>query len=283
MVQHSGNILVCVDGSDYTEPSLQHACWLGERVGAAALVVRHISDVGQYQVPFVNELGAGIGLQPCNGLFGEIHRQEQERLEGLSKRVELELKNSVFADRYRFVVERGRPLDVFTTSPTEYTHVVFGKRGESFSYDQNHLGSNLGKFLKNVSVPCLLSSRAFSDISTIGLVFDSGCEWKSAVDYFLNAKGFHSLTFHLIHFWEEDAIPEEMRTVMDRFKSLGIKHTLKSMLEKKESAVIDFVQKENCDLLALGAKSMSSLHWISSTVAKSIVKQCRIPIVVCRD
>jgi nucleotide-binding universal stress UspA family protein len=281
-VEKFGNILVCVDGSDYMEPSIQHACWLGERVDADELVVAHISDTGQYQVPFVNELGAGIGLQPCNGLFGEIHKQEQDRLDDLSKRVKIAFQDSAFAERYRFGVWSGRPIDVLSSPKVAYSHVVFGKRGDSFSDRKDHLGANIGKFLKAVSVPCMLSSRAFKDITDVAIVCAPDSAWQSVIKFFLHHSGLHSLNLHILHSWE-DSMPQAMKDAISELASLRIAHTLTIMEKNIEKSVVEYVNGNSCNLLALGAsKKTGFFDGNPVPVAKSIVKRCRVPIVICR-
>ena len=281
-LQSFGNILVCVDGSDYVEPTIQHACWLAKRVDADELLVAHISDTGQYQVPFVNEMGAGIGLQPCNGLFGEIHKQEQERLEQLSGRIKAAFEDTDYAERYQFGIWSGRPIDVLSYPKMSYSHVVFGKRGDSFSDRKDHLGANIWKFLKTVAHPCMLSSRAFKDISDVAIVCTADSDWQSVMKFFLQYPGLHSLRFHLLHDWK-DAMPEAMKEKINEFASLRVSYSVTTLGKKVENSVIDYVNSEQCGLLAMGAFHRTGfLGGKAAPIAPSIVKDCRVPIMICR-
>ena len=281
-MQSFGNILVCVDGSDYVEPTIQHACWLAKRVDAEELIVAHISDTGQYQVPFVNEMGAGIGLQPSNGLFGEIHKQEQERLEALSGRIKAAFENTDYAERYRFGIWSGRPLDVLSSPKVSYSHVIFGKRGDSFNNRKDRLGANLGKFLKTVTMPCMLSSRAFQDISNVAIVCTADSEWQSVMKFFLQYPGLHSLNFHVLHSWT-DGMPDSLKEKINELASLRVSYTVATLGKKMERSVIDYVNDKGCGLLAMGAFHRTGFFGgKAEPIAPSIVKGCRIPIMICR-
>ena len=272
---------MCVDGSDYMEPTIQHACWLGQRVDADELIVAHISDTGQYQVPFVNELGAGIGLQPCNGLFGEIHKQEQERLEELSTRVRTVLQDTVYSDRYQFGIWNGRPIDVLSSPKVTYSHVVFGKRGDSFSDRKDHLGANIEKYLKAVTVPCMLSSRAYHTISDIAILCTSDSEWHSVMRFFLQYPGLHSLNFHLLYSWK-DSMPSGMKEAVNELASLRVAYTSIDLGKDFEKPLTDYIDREKCGLLATGAFHKKGLFGKGPPISPSIVKQCRTPIMICR-
>ena len=278
----ASNILVCVDGSDYTEPSLLHAAWLGEQVGASRLIVSHIADVGKYLVPFVNELGAGIGLQPCNGLFSEIHKQEQDLLGALEARIAKTLESANWANRYEFVVERGRPPEALQSSGASYSHVVFGKRGESFSYDQEHLGSNLGKFLKHAAVPCLLSSRKYEEIRKVALVCTQTQEWESVVRFAEQATWMGQPQIQLIHSFQGE-LPKPLEQLQSKLKASGVRCDLCELQIGDDSSIIDRVCALEANLLVIGAHCESHfMHWLATPLGKTIIKSCRIPILVCR-
>jgi len=277
-----GNILVCVDGSDYTEPSLLHASWLGTHVDADKLIVTHIADVTKYQVPFVNELGAGIGLQPCNGLFSEIHKQEQELLEDLKIRVSKCMNETPWCDRYDFVVERGRPAEVLHASRVPYAYVVLGKRGESFSYDQVQLGSNLSHFLKHSSVPCLLSSRSFQPITKVALVLAEDCEWESVIKWAQNSVKLDGLEFHVIHSWKTNRCSlESLQSSIPASKAGFFMHEIKNC---EDSSIINKVCDVFADLMIIGAHRGSHFFdWMSTPLGKTVIRDCKIPILVTRN
>ena len=279
-----GSILVCVDGSDYTEPSLLHATWLADRVGASKIIVSHIADVGKYQLPIVNELGAGVGLQPCNGLFSEIHKQEQDLLEDLSRRVGKVLGETNWKNNYEFVVERGRPAEAL--HPDEgyhrYSHVVFGKRGESFSADRENLGSNLGKFLKESPVSCLLSSRGFQPINEIALVLVPSQEWRSVIEVVKSYQFSPTVRIKLLHGFGNN-LPAEVEGLISSIKSNSCGIELLPVTEDRDDEIAKSVCSYGVDMLVVGAhRERHFFQWLSSPVGKSIIKDCRIPILVCR-
>lgn len=280
---NAANILVCVDGSDYTEPSLKHAVWLGDRVGAQRLIVTHIADVAKYQVPVVNELGAGIGLQPCNGLFSEIHKQEQDLLDELERRVKQVLQETPWRDRYDFVVGRGRPSEALNPSGVGYSHVVFGKRGDSFSYDQEHLGANLGRFLRHARTPCLLSSRRCEPIRKVACVLADDQEWRHVLDVFQGDLDPNGLQVHLMHTFE-DEVPSEIEASVPGLQRAGAEVLIEKLQGSKDERVIEAVKRIRADLLVIGASRGGHLfHWVGTPLGKSIIRDCRIPILLCQS
>ena len=278
-------ILVCVDGSDYTEPSLHHAAWLADRMGVQNLLVSHIADVSKYQVSFVNDLGAGIGLQPCNGLFSEIHKQEQDLLDELQERVKVSLMEVEWHGEFEFVVQRGRPAEALHLNQAcrRFAAVVMGKRGDSFSSDKDQLGANLGKLLREVSVPCLMSSRQFFPIRDIALVMLAEQEWQAAVSFFseypLILKG---LRVHLLHSFG-DKFPVELEALKGQLVRNGVEFNVTSLDDPQDAVVAQRVQQTGAEMMVIGAhREASVLQWFTTPVAKAIIKACRIPILLCR-
>jgi nucleotide-binding universal stress UspA family protein len=271
------SLLVCVDGSNYTDPTLQYASWLGERVGIESIVVSHISDICHYQVPFVNEMGAGIGLQPCNGLFGEIHRQEQEKVEALKVHVDEIMQDGPFAERYHLVVEQGRPSELLDELHAGYKYVVFGKRGESFAEDRDHLGSNLDRFLKASEVPCLLASRAYQPIDAVGIIAYPGLEWAQMLDFVQTASSKPFKKILLIHAHGE--LSDSLAQASSVLKEGADEVELKGLDTDKDLLVAEAVNGSGMDLIMTGSRHSSGLfHWISTPVAKEILKRCRVPL-----
>lgn len=279
----SHNILVCVDGSDYTEPSLLHAAWLGERVGADRLIITHIADVSKYQVPVVNELGAGIGLQPCNGLFSEIHKQEQELLDVLERRIADTLRDTPWQNRYDFVVARGRPAEALHPSGIGYSHVVFGKRGDSFSNDQDHLGANLGRFLRQAQVPCLISSRQWTSIRKVACVLTPDQEWQCVIGLLHGVLDLKALQVHLMHAFEGDS-PAALTACIPSLQESGAEVLTTALPDADDGTIVKAVQRVQADLLVIGASSGGHFfHWLGSPLGRSIIRDCRIPILLCRN
>ena len=275
-------LLVCVDGSDYTEPSLEHAMWLADRVDSQRLVVSHIADIAKYQVPFVNEMGAGIGLQPCNQLFTEIHKQEQNQIKALEERVNLLLSGSNWVDRYQFVVQRGRPTEVLNSTKVNYTHVVFGKRGDSFEYNPDHLGSNLARFLKQAKVPCLLSSRKFEPIRKVAVICSQNQNWQSVAALLSDTFDPKNLEFSFFEYFRRES-PETLLQLKNKLTKAAVAVQSQEIRDADDETIIESIRSCDADLLVIGAHRESHfMQWMFSPIANTVLQSCRIPTLLCQ-
>ncbi len=204
-------------------------------------------------------------------------------LESLEQRVAQELNAAGWHGKYELVIERGRPEEALAATGGNYSHVVFGKRGESFSYEQQHLGSNLGKFLKHSAVPCMLSSRKYQAIEKVVMVFADDHDWESVVHFAESLNNLASLQFHLIHTFSK-SVPKELSTLFESLFTLDDRTQIHELNDSREHIIIEKVREIDADLLVVGANQESHLfQWLASPLGKSVIKECRIPIILSRD
>jgi nucleotide-binding universal stress UspA family protein len=82
-------LLVCTDGSSYSEVCCEYAAWLAARHGSAVDVL-YVTDLRQYEMPMMADLSGSIGAQPYQNLVGqlqEIENLKRESVEQVARKV----------------------------------------------------------------------------------------------------------------------------------------------------------------------------------------------------
>ena len=61
------NLLICTDGSNYSQQCCLYGAWLAKQMGANVELL-YVSDLRQFEVPAVADLSGSLGIQPYEGM-----------------------------------------------------------------------------------------------------------------------------------------------------------------------------------------------------------------------
>ena len=71
-------ILLCTDGSAYSEVCCRYAAWLAKRSNAAVEVF-YLTDIRQFEIPFVADLSGSLGVQPYRDMITQLQSMEKQK------------------------------------------------------------------------------------------------------------------------------------------------------------------------------------------------------------
>lgn len=278
-------ILVCTDGSQYSQVACQYAAWLA-KMENASITALYVTDLRLFEVPAVADLSGSLGIQPFEGMIAQLQEVETVKAKFIEEQAVAIFQQEGVAEQAEFKHETGLLVDTVKDMAESVDLVVLGKRGENANFASEHLGSMLERVVRAVEIPCFVNNREFSEIKSIAIAYDGGDSCRKAIDYLVSQKGFHQMHVHVLSCVEghdEELASQRLSEVESRFKAAGIEGTYQVLNGVVETAITEYVQDSAINLLILGAYGHSRIRelLIGSTTTE-LLRSCHVPVLCFR-
>ncbi len=282
-------ILLCADGSAYAESCCRYAAWFAQRSGATIDAV-YVSNIWDYELPFVADLGGSLGASPYQGMIEQLQEIEKHKAEMIRDAVQHVMRQLKLEDRCFFHHQTGLLvdcLDDFEQGDDPVNLVIIGKRGENAGQAHGHLGGNMERVARSSKKPCFVANREFREIKRILLAYDDSPSCQKALQALADSNVFNDLVVDVVSVgqghgdgtaakWLEKA---EAALHGNKFRQLDFQ----LLTGEVEGSIAEHVKKTGADLLVMGAYGHSRIRQllIGSTTS-DLVRQCLIPVLLFR-
>ena len=278
-------VLACIDGSKYAESCCQHASWAAERLGAAIELV-YVTDLRQFEVPFIADLSGSLGLQPYQSIMGELQSLEEKKAEILLKQAFETIRKTGFSGEIVKTHKTGFLVDCLGDLEESADVVVIGKRGENANFATEHLGSTMERVVRAASKPCLVASRSFKEIGKVLVAYQNVKSCQAAIDFLLSAPLLKNAEVHLVSVSRTDsesAILGELEAAESQLVEAGYSPVCQMLHGVVAQAISEYAQEMDIDLLAMGAYGHSRIrHLIIGSSTTELLRDCRLPTLLFR-
>jgi nucleotide-binding universal stress UspA family protein len=278
-------LLICTDGSNYSEEACRYGAWLAQQTGAEVNVL-YVTDIRQFEVPAVADLSGSLGIQPYEGMITQLQEMEEHKAKFVEEQSMKVFETQDLAKRTTFSHETGLLTDVIDGYAKEADLIILGKRGENANFATEHLGSMLERVIRAASKPCLVTSRAFKPIDSVAIAYDGGESCKQALRFMADNELFRALNTHVITAVEghnEDAAAAHLAEAEGIMNAAGLYPTCQLLTGEVETAIAEYVKKAKVDLLIAGAYGHSRIRelLIGSTTTE-LLRRCHVPVLCFR-
>lgn len=280
-------ILLCSDGSDYSQVALHYAGWLLQRAEDCAIEVLYVTDLRQFEVPVVADLSGGLGMQPYQEVLSQLQALEKDKAALIEKNARRILgEEGVDGERITFSHRTGLLVDTLESLQAEADLILLGKRGENANFAAGHLGSNMERVVRASKKPCLVTSRAFQPFGRLLIAYDGSESCQTAAKFLAGSAVFGALELHVVVVAEHKGQDEATRRLREAEAYLqeGGREPVCEMLHGVvEPAIASYVDEQKIDLLVLGAYGHSRIRqlFIGSTTTE-MMRSCRVPVLCFR-
>ncbi|MDX2109708.1 MAG: universal stress protein [Verrucomicrobiota bacterium] len=279
-------ILLCTDGSAYSAVSCHYAAWLAELAGAS-ITLLYITDIRQFDVPFVADFSGSLGIQPYQDLIGQMRGLERHKAATIESASRKTLEHVGFTGEVEFVHRTGLLVDVLEEMEKDADLLIIGKRGASADVAIRHLGSNLERVIRSSYKPCLVTSRAYHDISRMLLAYDGSASCRKAVDFLCAFTPLTECALHLVTVLtggqSEQAGLDLVNTTESRLKDAGYSVESAVLYGHVDEAIADYVRTEEIGLLIMGAYGHSRIrNLVIGSTSTTLIRECKIPVLCVR-
>jgi nucleotide-binding universal stress UspA family protein len=278
-------ILICVDGSNYMTTCCQYAAWLATLSGSSLEVV-YVTDLRQFEVPFIADLGGSIGLQPYQAVMGQLQELENQKAEVVLDRSVEVLRGSGYEGEVTRSHRTGFLVDSLKELEENADLIVIGKRGENANFATEHLGSTMERVVRSATKPCFVASRSFQAIGKILFAYQDVSSCRSAVSFIKRQVWMKDLEIHLISVSanrEEESTLRALAAVESEFRDLAFDVKCQMLHGIPSQAIAEYAKRNAIDLLVMGAYGHSRIrHLMIGSATTEMLRDCRLPTLLFR-
>ena len=279
------NLLICTDGSNYSQECCRYGTWLAKQARAHVEVL-YVTDLRQFEVPVVADLSGSHGIQPFEGMVTHLQEVEEQKAEFVKDSALSIFEAAGLSERVQFHHETGLLVDAIDAYAARADLVLLGKRGEHVNFTTEHLGSMLERVVRSASKPCLVTPRQFRPIDHVAVAYDGSPSCKKALEFMSKVELFRAFNLQVIVVNEgrhEDKAAELLAEAEVMMNRLSLYPACQILNGVAETAIADYVKHTKVDLLVAGAYGHTRIRelLIGSTTT-ALLRNCHVPVLCFR-
>ncbi|XHX76473.1 MAG: universal stress protein [Stenomitos frigidus ULC029] len=196
-------ILLCTDGSIFSQSSYQYAAWLATRLTATVNVL-YVTDERSQVAAAARNFSGSIGVDASDTLLNKLVALEHEKAKLNHQRAQQLLQeaqqvlSSHGVETVKLIHETGSLVDRFDEFEAHADLIVLGKRGEAAAFASGHLGANLERIIRASHKPCLVTSRQVQPIERLLIAYDGSPSGQKILPFLLDSPAFQGLELHIV-------------------------------------------------------------------------------------
>ena len=283
-------ILLCTDGSAYSQVSYEYAAWLAERL-EITLEVLYVTDSRAEQAAQTTDFSGSIGIDSYQNLLNELVAVEAAKAKINHKRAKIILQQAkqFFSGRQianvKLTHKTGFLVDLFHELEQNSDLIVIGKRGENANFATEHLGANMERIVRSSHKPCLVTPREFQPAKRIMLAYDGGKSCQKAIKSLSKSPVFKDLELHVITVdtGNTEKAQEHSDFANQVILQAGYTPITKILTGNVEAEIEQYITANNINLLVMGAYGHSRIrHLIIGSTTAQMLRNSHIPILLFR-
>ena len=278
-------VLLCTDGSAYSQVCCQYAAWLAGRV-PCEFEVLYVTDLRQFEVPMVADLSGSLGVQPYQAVLSKLQELEVEKAKLVLKDAERLLGAVPSGTPTRFTHRTGFLVDCFQEYEQTTDFVMLGKRGENANFASGHLGSTMERVVRASHQPCFVTSRSYAPIERVLIAYDGGRSCRKALQYLTENPTFRGLELHVVivspRAGEETSLGY-LREAESALTTAGYAPTCQMLHGVPEDEIAAYVAAHGINCLIMGAYGHTRIRqFVIGSTTTAMMRQCRVPVLLFR-
>ncbi|VXD19442.1 conserved hypothetical protein [Planktothrix serta PCC 8927] len=284
-------ILLCTDGSIFSQSSYQYAAWFSTRLEASVDVL-YVTDTRDKTAAKAKNLSGSIGIDASDALLNQLVALEREKAKLNHQQAKLILQNanqvlsSYGVQEVKLIHETGFLVDCLHEFEAQTDLIILGKRGETAEFASGHLGANLERIVRASHKPCLITSRQYQPIYRLLLAYDGSASCEKIIEFLGNSKVFNGLELHIITVAkssEDETAIAQIYDVKQQAQKAGFEPTCCIVEGNPEIAIAQYAEENNISLLMMGAYGHSRIrHLVIGSTTAQILRSSHIPVLLFR-
>jgi nucleotide-binding universal stress UspA family protein len=283
-------ILLCTDGSLYSQVSYDYAAWLAKRT-EVDIEVLYVTDRRKEEAVRMPDFSGSIGIGSYQQLLDKLVTLESDRAKINHKRAKyiLQQAQSFFSTKevtnVKLTHETGFLVDLFHKLETNADLIILGKRGETAKFASEHLGANMERIVRASHKPCLVTPREYRPINKVLLAYDGGKSASKALDYLTRNPFSEDLELHIITVAKSDRAlaQKRLQTAQNTAVAASLKPICQLLEGEPEVQMQKYVEEQNIDFLIMGAYGHSRIrHLVIGSTTAQMLRSSHIPVLLFR-
>lgn len=284
-------ILVCTDGSVFSQSSYQYAAWFATRL-TAAVEVLYVTDERSQAAAEARNFSGSIGVDASDALLNKLVALEHEKAKLNYQRAKHILQeaqqvlSSHGAETVKLIHEVGSLVDRFDEFEAHADLIVLGKRGEAAEFASGHLGANLERIIRASHKPCLVTSRQVQPIERLLLAYDGSPSCQKMMNFLVESPAFQWLELHIVTVAksaEDQTAIARINEAKQQAHIAGFEPICRVIEGHPESEIVQYAETANINLLMMGAYGHNRIrHLVIGSTTAQILRSSHIPVLLFR-
>lgn len=280
-------ILALVDGSTYATSVCHAAAWIAKRLGGGVDLLHILPDTHSKGS---GDLSGALKLGARTALLDELVALDAQRAKLATAQGHAILDDAkalIEADGIAPVgvrLRHGDLIETLTALQPDVRALVIGKRGEGSAGAFEHLGSNLERIIRSVTVPVFVAAREFRVIGKVLIAYDGSANAERAVERVAQSPVFAGLAVVLAYVGADTAaIRQQMEAAQARLIAAGLHAAISVGTGEPDAALQQKIAAEGFDLLVMGAYGHSRIrNLIIGSTTTAMIRACKVPVLIYR-
>jgi nucleotide-binding universal stress UspA family protein len=278
------SILVCTDGSEYSDVATEYGIHLATRLKARILGL-HVLDQRMLDGPLLADISGWIGAQPYAAQVQSFRKLMEEKGEAVIGSFSQKCRSAGLEPETR--VKLGHPPSVILEEEARAELVVMGQKGEHAGVIGELTGSIVERVVRHSVKPCLVTPARFSPITRILVAYDGSGHSSKALQEAAELTAALNLPVTAVTVAEggnRERAEEISRDAVKIMQSHACRQSSARVIEGNASTVImEAARQEKCDFIVLGAYGHNRIRemMIGSTTTQ-ILSRAKMPVMLVR-
>ena len=278
------SILVCTDGSPYSDAAAEYGIHLAGRLKARILGL-HVLDQRMLDGPLLADISGWVGAQPYAAHVQSFRLLMEEKGKAVIQAFDEKCRAAGLEPECR--VKTGHPPRVILEEEARAELVVLGQKGEHAGLIGELAGSIVERVVRYSVKPCLVTPGRFDPITRILVAYDgSGHSSKGLQEAseLAVALDLPLVALTVAEGGQRTRADEIARDAEKIVRSHGCKQANVLVMEGNASTVIlEAARQERCDLIVLGAYGHNRIReMMIGSITTHILSRSRIPVMLAR-
>ena len=283
-------ILLCSDGSAFTENTYRYGAWLATNLEAEVDVLC-VSDLRPQQATSTTNLSGSIGIDASENLLHRLVELEHEKAKINHQQAKLVLRAAAQAlkalgvDRINLLHETGSLVDCLSKFEADCDLIVLEKQDESAQLASGQLGANIEKIVRGSHKPCLVTSQQFKPIERVLIAYDGSPSSQKILQFIADSSLFEGLELHIVTVAQSAADETAIAQIESakQWLQAGFEPVCSVIEGHSEQAISDYVSDRDISLLLMGAYGHRRIrHLVIGTLTAQMLRSSQIPVLLFR-
>jgi nucleotide-binding universal stress UspA family protein len=275
------NILVALDGSQYSDGALEYALWLASRLRARLIGV-HVIDIVSIEGSFLHDVSGSLGFEPYLDFSSKMREALHERGKAI-----LELFTKRCTER-SVPCDTAMPIGVVANEICDQARtadlVVLGHRGVNEQFSTGLLGGTTESVARKSPKPVLVCPATFREVTKPLLAYDGSQRASAgmhAAAEVTSALGLPLTAVYVARDGDEgEKVLEEARRYLEAY---DVQVAYRTLSGPPHQRIVDVLRDGGFDLLFIGAYGHSRIiEMVLGSTTEYVLRNSPAPVFLAR-
>lgn len=276
------NILVALDGSQYSDGALEYALWLASRL-RARLIGIHVIDIVSIEGSFLHDVSGSLGFEPYLDFSSKMREALHER-----GRAILELFRKRCTER-NVPCDTAMPIGVVANEICDQARtadlVVLGHRGVNEQFSTGLLGGTTESVARKSPKPVLVCPATFTEVTKPLLAYDGSQRASAGMHAAAEVTSALGLALTVVYVARDptddgEKILDEARRYLTAYDG---QVTYKTLTGPPHQRIVDVLRDGGFDLLFIGAYGHSRIiEMVLGSTTEYVLRNSPAPVFLAR-